>query len=617
MIKVYTNKWVIFVTLSPIKRQIQQLHSIMKKIGIIAIVLCFGFTSQAQNKKWTLKECVEYALANNISVKQSELDLESTDIDKSDAFGNYLPSLNASAFNSWNTGLTQDVTTGILFNQTSRNSSYNLTLGVSIFSGLRNIRSTQRAELSQLAAQYGLKKMQDDISLFVANSFLLVLLNKANLETLEGQNAVTLEQIERTLSLVDAGVLPRGDLLEIQATDASEKQGVVQSENAVRISLISLAQLLLIDDYENFDIEDEGYDIIDEGISSKDIAEIIEAAQQNRAEVKIAEKNLELAEKDLQIARSVYYVLEPGATEISPQLIAAELGGEVEVRAAVTVDVRDGHAIAVVVMGVELFLPRVRDGLVDEGDSGRPEPVFEGEVVDRVAPLPGLALPALPGLQPRRSVGLGRRGDRGCGLRAALRFLSERNRRGGVRLCVQGAEVPHQRLAVAVVQAAVVAADSAAGVHEHEPVAVEERRVGAAGVVTHRELEAVHAESPDPVAFAGQELPVRGVRLVLGGVVREHGGGVVARVDAEADQPQVAPQGIALELALELRHRRGQERTHAGAAAEHEVRDPEPAGEVGAPIGATVLVDQLKFRNRSEQRQLRVVRNPKKLTDDG
>ncbi|MCZ6595328.1 MAG: TolC family protein [Bacteroidetes bacterium] len=279
----------------------------MKKIGIIVVILCLGFSTQAQNKKWTLKECVEYALANNISVKQSELDLESSDIDKSDAFGNYLPSLNVSASNFWNTGLTQDVTTGILRNQTSRNSSYSITMGVSIFRGLRNLRSVQRAELSQLSAQFGLKKMQDDISLFVANSFLRVLLNKANLESIEGQNEVTLEQIERTLNLVDAGVLPRGDLLEIRATDALEKQRIVQSENAVRISLINLAQLLLIDDYENFNIEDEGYDIIDEGISSKDIAEIIEVAQQNRAEVKIAEKNLEMAEKDLQIARSVYY----------------------------------------------------------------------------------------------------------------------------------------------------------------------------------------------------------------------------------------------------------------------------------------------------------------------
>ncbi|TDI70385.1 MAG: TolC family protein [Bacteroidetes bacterium] len=279
----------------------------MKKIGIIVVILCLGFSTQAQNKKWTLKECVEYALANNISVKQSELDLESSDIDKSDAFGNYLPSLNASASNFWNTGLTQDVTTGILRNQTSRNSSYSITMGVSIFRGLRNLRSVQRAELSQLSAQYGLKKMQDDISLFVANSFLRVLLNKANLESIEGQNEVTLEQIERTLNLVDAGVLPRGDLLEIRATDALEKQRIVQSENAVRISLINLTQLLLIDDYENFNIEDQGYDIIDEGISSKDITEIIEVAQQNRAEVKIAEKNLEMAEKDLQIARSVYY----------------------------------------------------------------------------------------------------------------------------------------------------------------------------------------------------------------------------------------------------------------------------------------------------------------------
>ncbi len=279
----------------------------MKKIGLIAIALCMTFGIQAQNKKWTLKECVEYALENNISVKQSELDVELADVSKAEAFGNFLPSLNGSASNSWNTGLTQNITTGILENQTVRNSSYSITAGVTLFQGMRNQRTMQRAKLSQLSAQYGLAQMKDDISLAVANSFLQVLLNKANLEVIKSQNEVTQEQIQRTLDLVDAGVLPRGDLLEIQATDASEKQNIAVNENLVQISLISLAQLLLIKDYENFDIEDEGYDIIDEGISAKTVSEIIESAKENRNEVKIAEKNVELAEKDLQIARSNYY----------------------------------------------------------------------------------------------------------------------------------------------------------------------------------------------------------------------------------------------------------------------------------------------------------------------
>ncbi len=278
----------------------------MKKFVLLSIVFFLAFQTSAQ-KKWTLKECVEHALENNISVKQSELDIDLADIEKKDAIGNYLPSLNGSASNTWNTGLTQDITTGILRTQTSRNSSYSVTAGVTVFNGLRNMRTLQRAKLSQLSAQYGLDKMKDDISLFVANAYLQVLTNKANLEVIKSQNQVTLEQVERTQELVDAGVLPRGDLLEIQATDATEKQNIAVNENQVQISLISLAQLLLIKDYENFDIEDEGYDIIDEGISSKDIAEIIASAKENRQEVRIAETNLELAQKDLQISRSAYY----------------------------------------------------------------------------------------------------------------------------------------------------------------------------------------------------------------------------------------------------------------------------------------------------------------------
>ena len=89
---------------------------IMKSYIFILFFILFTFDLSAQVKKWTLQECVEYALENNISVKNSELDMEMTDIEKNDAFGSYLPALNASASNSWNTGLTQDVTTGILKN---------------------------------------------------------------------------------------------------------------------------------------------------------------------------------------------------------------------------------------------------------------------------------------------------------------------------------------------------------------------------------------------------------------------------------------------------------------------------------------------------------------------
>ncbi|WP_400075005.1 TolC family protein [Winogradskyella sp. R77965] len=278
----------------------------MKK-SIIVILLLFGVLVQAQNKKWTLKECVQYALDNNISVKQSELDIELADIEKLNASGNFIPSINAGSGVSENTGLSFNPVTNNAQTTTFLSASGNINIGYTLFDGLRNFRQLQRADISRLSSQYRLDKMKDDISLFVANGYLAVILNKANLDVLKSQNEVTKEQIQRTQELVDAGSLPRGDLLEIKATDASEQQSIINAENSIQISLISLAQLLLIKDYENFDIEDEGYDIIDAGIADKDVTEIITAAKESRSEIKIAEQNVELAEMDLKISKGANY----------------------------------------------------------------------------------------------------------------------------------------------------------------------------------------------------------------------------------------------------------------------------------------------------------------------
>ena len=276
-----------------------------KSISILFVLI--GIASHAQVKKWTLKECVEHALQNNISIKQSELDLELTDVEQLTAMGNFLPDINVGAGVSENTGLSFNPVTNNAQTTTFLSVTGRVSVGYTLFDGLRNFREVQRAKISKMAAQYRLTKMKDDISLLVANNYLQVILNKANLDVLKSQNLVTQEQLQRTQDLVDAGVLPRGDLLEIKAADASERQSIVNAENAIQVSLISLAQLLLIEDYQNFDIEDEGYDIFDEQISEKSVYEIIGKAKENRAEIKIAEKNVELAEKDVQLAQSANF----------------------------------------------------------------------------------------------------------------------------------------------------------------------------------------------------------------------------------------------------------------------------------------------------------------------
>ncbi|WP_031426356.1 TolC family protein [Flavimarina sp. Hel_I_48] len=269
------------------------------------LILAFAVqTSIAQDQqKWTLQECLERALDKNIQIKQAELDVEAAQIDKKDAWGALLPSLNGQISNTWNTGLTQNITTGILQSQVTRNVSAGATSSINLFDGLRNYKQIQRAKIAKLAAQYSLGKMKDDVSLMVANNFLQIILNKENLKVFKTQNELTLEQIDRTRELVDGGVLPKGDLLEVQAQNATEIQNIVDAQNQVQISLISLAQTLLIEDYKNFDVAEADYEIAGEEILLNSPYEIIDQAKEKRYEIKIAEENKKLAEKDIEIAR--------------------------------------------------------------------------------------------------------------------------------------------------------------------------------------------------------------------------------------------------------------------------------------------------------------------------
>ncbi len=274
----------------------------MKK-SIIIVFLLFGIATQAQVKKWTLKECVDHALDKNINIKQAELDLNQSEINKKDAFGNFLPTFNASASHSWNIGLNQNITSGLLENQTTQFSSFGVSSNVDIFKGLQNVNRLHVSNLAILASQYQLENMKNDISLFVANAFLQVLFNKEQIKVLISQLEVTTKESERTKELIDAGVIPSGDLLEVQATLSSQEQQLVMAENALFLSKISLAQLLLITDYENFDISETEYLVPITDILGKSPETIYNKAKETRKEILIAETNAEIAEKELKISK--------------------------------------------------------------------------------------------------------------------------------------------------------------------------------------------------------------------------------------------------------------------------------------------------------------------------
>jgi outer membrane protein len=299
----------------------------MKKINCISfvIILLFGFSIQAQTKKWTLEECVKYAIDNNISIKNIELDTKTADIGKKDAIGNFIPSLNSNANHSWNIGLNQDPTTGLLRNQTTQFSTMGATVGVDIYRGMQNQNTLRRANLSIIAAKYQLTKMQEDVALNVANAFLQVLFNKENLKVQKEQKANNEKQLARSEELVKAGSVPRGDLLDIKATVASDNQRVINAENALLISKLSLAQLLQLKEFYDFDVTDVTSVKDENNILTQTPIAIYDKAKEQRTELKIAKTNLEIAQKNVAIAKGAFQPTLQGFYNINTRISYADV----------------------------------------------------------------------------------------------------------------------------------------------------------------------------------------------------------------------------------------------------------------------------------------------------
>ena len=273
------------------------------KIIISAVLFLFTLVLSAQMKEYTLEECVLIALENNISIKQSELDLESAEVDKSDAMGSFLPRVNAQSQHIWNNGLSQNITNGLIENLTTQFSSFGGNVGVTLFNGRQNINQLSRANLNLLARQYQLDDMKDDVSLFVANAYLQVMFNRELEQVQRYQLELAKQELERTQLSIDAGILTPVEIYEIEANIATQEQAVIQAENAYRLSRINLAQLLLITDYENFDIAKEDMDIPFSEILTETPKAIYEKALTLRNDIKLGITNLEIAEKDIDLAK--------------------------------------------------------------------------------------------------------------------------------------------------------------------------------------------------------------------------------------------------------------------------------------------------------------------------
>ena len=276
----------------------------MKIKYIIFLLISSIIYAQSDKNILSLQDAVDLAIEKNINIKQSELNLKNSELNRSDAIGNFLPSIGVSANHQWNIGRGVNVTTNIIEEITTQFSSGNINIGLPVYSGSRNVYQLHRANLDLLASKYQLEDIKDDIKLFVANSYLQIMFNSELLGVQKSQLEITEVEYQRTKDLIESGFFSPRQIFEIEANLAAQEQNVVTAENNYRDAKLNLAQILLIDDYESFDIAYEDFSIPFSDILRKNPKEILEKALTFSNDIKLAETNISIAEKDIKISKT-------------------------------------------------------------------------------------------------------------------------------------------------------------------------------------------------------------------------------------------------------------------------------------------------------------------------
>ncbi len=279
-------------------------HRFFFRLLAVMIFIIAGAPKPGFSQKiWTLEDCINYALQNNLDINKQLFTVENNKDVLLQSTLNLLPNLNANGTNVWNFGQTIDMYTNTFATNTVRSNNFYISSNVTLFSGLQKVNTLKANKINLLASKYDLDVIKNNISLSVAGYYLDILFNLELLDVAREQLAITTSQAERMQKLVDAGSSARGDLLNIQAQKAAEKLNLVDAENRLYISNLSLQQLIDLPVTHDFVVEKPSLKQVLPP-SEKITAEIIyDHAVKTRPEIKGAELRVEIARKRLAIAR--------------------------------------------------------------------------------------------------------------------------------------------------------------------------------------------------------------------------------------------------------------------------------------------------------------------------
>lgn len=279
----------------------------MKKqyITFVTIAVLSAGPAMAQ-KQWNLKQCIEYAIEHNLTIKQQEAAKDESAVDLNTAKWSRLPDLNGSASHSFNFGrsLQMDNTYQQLNTQ---NTGLNLSTSIPLFTGMQIPNQIALSKLNLKAAVEDLNKAKEDISIQVTSAYLQVLFNEELAKVAHEQVALSEEMLKQKTAFFKVGKASEAELYEAKSRAAQDQLSAVQADNEYRLALLDLSQLLELPTPESFGIvspsidEDKDFSILTSP------ADIYSEALLIKPSIKAAQYRVEGAQKSIRIAQSGYY----------------------------------------------------------------------------------------------------------------------------------------------------------------------------------------------------------------------------------------------------------------------------------------------------------------------
>ena len=264
-------------------------------------------SSQAQTKRWSLRECCDYAIEHNISIKQQQNQCRQQEVQLSTAKNSRLPDLSASASQNFSFG--RGLTAANTYSNTNTSStSFQLGTSVPLFTGFQIPNQIKMNQLNLEAATADLEKAKNDIRLQVAQAYVQILYDMEIGDVARRQVTIDSMQVVRLQALVDNGKAAEATLSQQKATLANSHLTATQADNNTRLAILTLTQLLELPTPEDFGIVRPDLSTISDGsLAALSPDAIYAEALGLKPEIAAQQLRLQAYNRNIKIAQAGYY----------------------------------------------------------------------------------------------------------------------------------------------------------------------------------------------------------------------------------------------------------------------------------------------------------------------